>query len=377
MTPPTTKKAGVGRKPVDSPGKRTPDSRRDRHIATALTAWFRASMRGLPWRCVGPDGRRDPYRSLVSEAMLQQTQVSRVAERFEGFIARFPSFEALAGAPEQEVLAAWSGLGYYRRARNLHRAAQAIVSDHGGVCPSDPVALCALPGVGRYTAGALASMVFGVRTALVDANVVRVLLRLEGKELPSGSAEAQRFAWGRAEGLVNSAADPGAFNEGLMELGALVCKPRTPECAACPLRTRCRAHRDGSAGRIPVAEATKARRRIHHAAALIHDARGRVLVEQRAPKGLWAGMWQAPTLERDDRAATRKELGGWLGAGSLSRVAAFEHATTHRLVAFEVWGVGALTPADRRRLSRGRRWATRAELDALPLASAQRRALLA
>lgn len=371
MTPTAAQQPGSPRKTASAPG--APASiRRDRATARDVTAWFHANKRDFPWRSAD----RDPYRSLVSEAMLQQTQASRVAERFEGFIARFPTFEALAGAGEQDVLAAWSGLGYYRRARNLHRAAQAVVADHGGVCPRDPAPLRELPGVGRYTAGAIASMVFGVRTPLVDANVVRVLLRIEGKELPAGGGEAQRFAWARAEALVNAAQDPGAFNEGLMELGALVCKPRSPQCPACPLRAHCRARREGATDRIPTGKPAKARPRIHHAAALIHDSRGRVLVEQRAPSGLWAGMWQAPTLERDDRAPTARELGRWLGAGTPLRHGAFEHATTHRLVAFEVWTIDALAPADRRRLARGRRWATRSDLDALPLASAQRKALL-
>jgi A/G-specific adenine glycosylase len=169
---------------------------------------------------------------LVSELMLQQTQVSRVVERFANFMARFPTVRSLADAPEQEVLAAWQGLGYYRRARFLHRAAQAIRDMHGAEVPDNVAALAALPGVGRYTAGAIASIVFGQAAAIVDGNVLRVLSRLADHETRMGDPAAERWAWRESTRLVQVASAPGVTNEALMELGATVCTPAAPRCDA-------------------------------------------------------------------------------------------------------------------------------------------------
>jgi len=189
---------------------------------------------------------RDPYFSLVSELMLQQTQVARVIEKFTEFVGRFPTVEALARADEGGVLAVWSGLGYYRRARHLHRAAREIVARFEGRVPTTVEELMTLPGVGRYTAGAVASMVFGRAEPLVDGNVARVLVRIEGREC--SAAEGVAWAWERAGELVRiaeapkgqsakrSLLGPGVFNEGLMELGAVVCVPRGPRCGVCPVR---------------------------------------------------------------------------------------------------------------------------------------------
>ncbi|MFG0274148.1 MAG: A/G-specific adenine glycosylase [Phycisphaerales bacterium] len=350
-------------------------SRRDRAIAERITTWFRAHRRDLPWR---PEGGapRNPYHALVSEAMLQQTQVARVAERFGEFLERFPTVEALAQADEQSVLSAWSGLGYYRRARNLHGAAKMIVEEFGGVVPSAVDDLRRLPGVGRYTAGAIASIVYGRRAALVDANVVRVVLRLEGRELAPTNAEATALAWERATALVEAAADPGAFNEGLMELGALVCRPRAPRCTACPLARRCVARREGREESIPAPQPRVARKRVHHACVLIEDKSGRLLVEQRPDEGMWAGLWQAPTVEGEavpDAEAVAAAI-GLSDARGLEALANFTVATTHRLVEFHVWR--AVSPPPRRGVRAGRRWATRSEVAALPLASPHRQVLL-
>jgi len=357
-------------------------SRRDRTIARRLTGWFEAHRRDLPWR-PAEGGDRDPYHALVSEAMLQQTQASRVAARFELFLERFPTVEALAAADEQAVLAEWSGLGYYRRARHLHRAAKVIVEEHAGAVPRDVQTLRSLPGVGRYTAGAVASIVFGESAPLVDANVVRVVLRLEGRALAPTSAEAQALAWERASALVDAAADPGAFNEGLMELGALVCTPRAPQCPVCPLARQCAARREGREASIPAPSPKKRRKRVHHACVIVEDERGRVLVERRPAEGLWAGLWQAPTIESEappDAEATLAALGERLGRPGIARTlgsdGSFTVATTHRLVEFHLWRAsGPIAPGGVPR-RRGRRWATRAEIARLPLASPHRRVLL-
>ena len=339
--------------------------KRDRRITRRLERWFSEAARELPWRRVTRGGRRDPYRSLVSEAMLQQTQVARVLERFDGFVERFPSVRALASAEQDDVLAAWSGLGYYRRARLLHEAARAIVADHGGRVPRDVEALRALPGVGRYTAGAIASMVFGQREPIVDGNVRRVIVRLKGREGDDA------WVWQRAGALVGASHEPGVFNEALMELGGLICTPRAPRCVACPLRAECVAHREGRAEAIPAPKAGKARRVLHHASVVVRDGRGRTLVEQRGDGGLWARMWQAPTLEGEDEAGAG-DVALAMGLAEATLRERFTHQTTHRRVEIAVWE-GRLGRG--RRPTRGR-WADRREIESLALSNPQRRILL-
>lgn len=338
----------------------------DRALARRVESWFAKHRRDLPWRVEvkTPGGRaRSPYYALVSEVMLQQTQASRVAERFEKFVDRFPTFEALARASEDEVLSEWTGLGYYRRARNLHAAARVVVEEHRGKAPSEVDALRALPGVGRYTAGAIASVCFGVRAPIVDANVARVMLRLEGKKLAITDPKAQKFAWERAESLVNAARSPGNFNEGLMELGALVCTPRNPKCEACPLKARCVAFERGKQDEIPVRAAKPEKPIVFHTAVVVrtNGVDGEVFhVEQRPPKGLWAKLWQAPTLESeaelapaDARAFLAKRLNiaqRAIRARDLERRESFTRVTSSRVVQFHVYElappVAPLPPAD-------------------------------
>lgn len=307
--------------------------------------WFRANARDLPWR-ERPLGRpRSPYPVLVSELMLQQTQASRVTERFEGFMARFPSVEALARADEAAVLAEWSGLGYYRRARLLQAAARAITEDHAGRFPSTAAALAALPGVGRYTAGAIASSCFLERTPAVDANVLRVILRLEGRPLAAADPEAARICWSRAEAFhaaaPRSTPTPSLLNEALIELGAVVCTPRSPRCEACPIADHCRARSQGTQDSIPAKNAATERKALFFASVLVRDARGRLAVTRRPDSGLWAGLFQAPTLERPDRPATpaevRRAFGLPSGRAALRRLPAFDFQTTHRRCRFEVF----------------------------------------
>ncbi len=345
--------------------------RRDRAIARSVAEWYEANARELPWRLPA----RDPYKSLVSEIMLQQTQISRVLEKFEEFLERFPTLQSLAEADEHDVLAAWSGLGYYRRARLLHKCAQQIVSDHGGEAPRDVDALRKLAGIGRYTAGAIASMVFDQPAPIVDGNVQRVFLRLHGVDAAPTDPGIDAWCWERAEELVEAGAKDdvvAAFNEGLMELGGTICKPASPSCDACPLKRRCAARRDGAQNDIPRPKATAVRRRIYHTALLVRDGRGRTFVHRRDPAGLWAGMWQAPTIERDDKAPTKRDLAARFGVDSLALVSKFEHQTTHRIVEFKVYE--AASPRVAKNIDGA--WKTRRQLEGLALSNVHRKILL-
>ncbi len=317
----------------------------DRGFVLTIERWFTSDgARALPWRT----SPRDAYAALVSESMLQQTQVSRVIEKFSEFLGRFPDVRSLASAEERDVLSAWSGLGYYRRARNLHGAARMIVSEFDGRVPSAVDDLLRLPGVGRYTAGAIASIAFGKPEPIVDGNVARVLLRVHGRPAATNDRAVQAWLWERAADLVARAKSPGALNEGLMELGATVClpAPSRPLCENCPLSGKCVSEREGSQMRIPIAKAPPTRRVLWCGALVVVDPEGRVLIEQRGDRGMWAGLTQVPTLERDDRAPTPSELGAAVGLPATSILGtglfgepalAFVHQTTHREVRFEVW----------------------------------------
>ena len=263
-------------------------------LARALVRWFHVHCRDLPWRRT-----RDPYSIWVSETMLQQTRVAAVVPYYERFLARFPDVHALARAPLDDVLAAWSGLGYYRRARQMKAAAEAVVRDHGGRLPDDEAALRALPGVGRYTAGALLSIAFERRAALVDGNVSRVLARLFALSGGPGKSAFERRVWALAETLV-PASDPSAFNQGLMEIGATICLPRAPLCTECPLARHCRAR---AAGRPEAYPKPRPRARPVRAElwALVLARRGRYLLRRRGEGEHNAGFWEFPTFEAPDR----------------------------------------------------------------------------
>ncbi len=315
-----------------------------RRRTVELEKWFRGAARELPWR-VKP---RSAYHALVAEAMLQQTQVSRVVGYFERFVARFPDVRALAAADESEVLALWAGLGYYRRARHLHAAARQIVERHGGQVPGDAELLRALPGVGAYTAGSIASIVFGRAEAIVDGNVQRVLMRLHGRDVPPSSREAREWAWERARELVRVARDPAAFNEGMMELGATVCVPAPgmPRCGQCPWGRRgaCVARRMGRQSSIPTPKArgNAKGKRLYMAVFVARDGQGRLLLTRRGADGLWAGLWQPPTVESNKPIPVRAMEGlaaglGWLGLrleprGGRLKVVRFSRWLSHREV---------------------------------------------
>ena len=348
----------------------------------ALLDWYRANRRDLPWRPTA-DRPADPYHVLVSEAMLQQTQVTTVLPYFARFIAAFPTVHALADADEQRVLTLWQGLGYYRRARNLHRAARMIVERHTGRVPATVAELLALPGVGRYTAGAVASIAHGVPAPILDGNVARVLSRYRGLAEPVDRPATQKCLWTEAQELVARSGDPCDFNQSLMELGALICTPRAAKCLYCPLRDGCNAFATGRVEALPVKSPKKAPLAVTHTV-LALERRGRFLFERRPDDGLWAGMWQMPTLEGEATDSRRGSVASGLTPQSLVDYAAdryrlsigtpqqrgsFTHATTHRTIRFDVYHApvtaGRLPP--RRAV-----WRTLSNLNDLPLAKPQR-----
>lgn len=258
-------------------------------IVQPLLRWYDRHKRDLPWR------RRegDAYAQLVAEIMLQQTQVNTVVPYYLRFLERFPTVGALAAAGIDEVLPLWAGLGYYSRARNLHAAARQIVEAHGGELPRTVAGLMGLKGVGRYTAGAVGSIAYGLRAPVLDGNVGRVLMRLAGMEVDPKAPATRARLWELAEGVLPEKRC-GDFNQALMELGATVCAPRGPNCLLCPLQALCRAHQDGKTERIP--PAAKRTRVVAVEVVVAAVARGeRMLFVQRPEKGLWAGLWELPS----------------------------------------------------------------------------------
>ncbi len=263
-------------------------------LAARLVRWFGAHRRDLPWRRA-----RTPYTTWLSEIMLQQTRVCVVEGYFERFLARFPDVHALAGASEDEVLSMWSGLGYYSRGRNLHAAARTVAL--AGGFPTTAAGLRALPGVGPYTAAAVASLAFGEATAVVDGNVARVLSRLHDIEVPVDAAAGRALIAGFAQALVDTAAAAGPVNEGLMELGALLCTPKSPRCDACPWSDVCKAKARGTIGARPVKAPKRARTRLAVALALVFDD-DHVWLEKRLERGLFGGLYAPPARELASRA---------------------------------------------------------------------------
>lgn len=270
-----------------------PDGRWTAAFRRALRTWFDGARRDLPWR-----KNRDPYRVWLSEIMLQQTQVAAVIGYFERFTKAFPTVAALAAASEHEVLRLWEGLGYYRRARQLHKAAQTIVADHGGVFPDEPDAVRSLPGIGRYTAGAILSIAFNRQEPILEANTVRLLSRLSAYRGDPLARDGQQLLWKFAEHLV-PAEEPGLFNQALMELGALVCTPRTPKCDVCPAAKLCPTRRLGLQTEIPRPKAKKTFEAVREAAVLLARADGRFLIVQSAAGERWGGLWDFPRYAVD------------------------------------------------------------------------------
>lgn len=316
-------------------------------IRAALLDWYDRVARDLPWRRT-----RDPYAIWVSEIMLQQTRVDTVIPYFERFMARFPSPEALADATEDEVLAAFSGLGYYRRARLLHAGVREVVARYGGEVPVDPSERLALPGIGRYTAGAIGSIAFGLEEALVDGNVQRVLARLFAIDSPIGQAATEKRFWSEAEALV-AGSRPGDYNQALMELGATVCTKGQPQCGECPLRAQCQAHASGREQELPVPRPRRAPKAVHYVAVI---ASARKAVDQLKPKlwlvrgdgALFGGLWGVPMAEGKGHATARGALQelGLTGRVGRERLSVVEHVLTHRRMTVEVYRATACEPKD-------------------------------
>lgn len=290
-------------------------------LAPALIAWQRQHGRhALPWQ-----RSRDPYRVWLSEVMLQQTQVATVLAYYERFLARFPDVAALASAPLDEVLALWAGLGYYSRARNLHRCAQAVMSDFGGRFPAGAEPLMTLPGIGRSTAAAIAAFCQGERSAILDGNVRRVLSRALGFDADLALAGHERALWALAQALLPEAGEPmRAYTQGLMDLGATVCSVRAPQCDVCPWQALCVARAQGRPEAYPVRTRKLKRSRRSHALLWLRQGDAHWLV-QRPATGVWAGLWSLPEFDSLD--ALQAWLGGWPGATEL--LPAFSHTLTH------------------------------------------------
>jgi A/G-specific adenine glycosylase len=332
-----------------------------------LLTWYRRTARDLPWRRTC-----DPYRIWVSEILLQQTRVETVISYYQRFLAAFPTVQVLAAAPLTRVLRLWAGLGYYSRARHLHRAARLIASERGGRFPATAAQWQELPGVGAYTAGAVASIAFGERVPAVDGNVKRVLARLSCIRQRIGTAAFDRTVGTLAGQLVPRGA-PGEFNQALMELGARVCLPRRPRCDLCPVRHFCAAHAAGCPSALPLRARKPRVRSVRRVAAAVWR-NGAVLLVRRPATGLLAGLWTLPGAELRGRAApsatlkrlARESLGGTLLVGP--RVGAVQHAFSHQSWRVDVYACDLDAPADA--LSGADcRWVSRARLAHFPLAA--------
>lgn len=297
-------------------------------IATLVVRWQASHGRNhLPWQ-----NTRDPYRVWLSEVMLQQTQVATVLDYYARFLARFPDVRALAEAPQDDVLALWAGLGYYSRARNLHACAKQVMERHGGAFPRTVEELSALPGIGRSTAGAIASFCFGVRAPILDANVRRVLTRVLGFDADLAVAKNERQLWAQAEALLPTqdlATSMPRYTQGLMDLGASICSPRKPACIVCPLNAACVARADGNPEDYPVRTRKLNRSSQAWWLLLLRDAGGRLWLERRPQAGIWAGLYCPPAFE--DRAALSGAVGAGDGDdGALHDLPASLHVLTHR-----------------------------------------------
>jgi A/G-specific adenine glycosylase len=294
----------------------------DERFAPRLIAWQRRHGRhDLPWQ-----QSRDPYAVWLSEIMLQQTQVETVIPYYQRFLERLPDIAALANASEDTVLALWSGLGYYSRARNLHRAAKTIVQDHGGEFPRGFEEIMGLPGIGRSTAAAIAAFAFGERHAILDGNVKRVFCRVFGVEGWPGEKAVENRLWALAEAMLPECGVE-AYTQGLMDLGATLCRRGKPDCAACPFGDDCVANREGRQGELPAARPRKALPERHTAMLLCLHA-GEILLEKRPPTGIWGGLWSLPECPAgSDPAVCAIGLG--LQAEIMSPLPRLTHTFTH------------------------------------------------
>lgn len=343
-------------------------------LATRLLRWFdQHGRKDLPWQYALDDGRRDAYRVWLSEVMLQQTQVATVIAYFERFVAALPTLRDLAAAEEDTVLALWSGLGYYRRARFLHRAAQLCVDQHGGELPRDFEALNALPGIGRSTAGAILAQAHGLRFAILDGNVKRVLTRYHGIHGHPGESAVEKQLWQRAE-VHTPTTRVADYTQAIMDLGATLCTRSRPRCEDCPLAADCVARRDNLTAILPSRKPTKSIPTRATVMLILRDRDGRVLLERRGPQGVWSGLWSLPEANDPDVA--------WRIAQQHARIddaqalAPFTHVFSHYRLDIEPLLFDRATAqrgiADNPQL----RWCSAGELGALGLPAPVRTLLL-
>jgi len=331
-------------------------------IRKSLLGWFRAEARDLPWR-----KSRDPYRIWLSEVLLQQTRVDQGLPYYERFLDALPTLPDLAAASEDEVLKLWEGLGYYTRARNLHKAARQVMGQYGGQLPEQAELLQLLPGVGRYTAGAIASIAFGERVPVVDGNVKRVLTRLFNIAQPIEDTATDKKLWAIADALV-PASDPGDFNQGMMELGARICTPKKPDCDSCPLHGECAARKRNVQEKRPV---RRAKRAVPHkeivVAVIARD--GQYLIGKRGAEGMLAGLWEFPggKLEAGEshEEALRRECAEELGVevSVKGMIASVRHAYTHLKVTLSVYRCTLVKGTPRPRAHTELKWVTPGEFD--------------
>ena len=337
-----------------------------------LLTWFDRHQRDLPWRRT-----QDPYAIWVSEIMLQQTQVATVIPYRERFLRIFPTVNILAEASEDAVFAQWKGLGYYSRARNLHAAAKQVVAEHGGQFPKTAAELRELPGFGRYTAGAVASIAFGEEAALVDGNVARVFSRLFAVEGAPGDKAREARLWEIADGLVVGER-PGIWNQALMELGALVCRMDSPTCLLCPVRSGCQALKQGRVSELPPVRVRAERKHLRLQAAVWRRGEG-VLLAKRAGRGLFGGLWELPSAEATDGEALGETLARACGVkiqvvkplGEVRRV------LTHRNLEIALTEVTGRMAPSKNEVYAELRFVTPAEALALGISKAMQEALRA
>jgi A/G-specific adenine glycosylase len=350
-----------------------PSAKRQR-LRQKLLAWYADHARDLPWR-----RSRDPYRVWISEIMLQQTQAATVRDYFQRFVAVFPDVRQLAAADEQQVLRLWEGLGYYRRARQLHAASKVISRELNGEFPRELVELQKLPGIGRYTAGAIASIAFGQPAPILEANTIRLLSRLVGYRDDPTKAAGQRLLWQTAEQLLSRTA-VAEFNQALMELGSLVCTPVEPKCDTCPLNKLCEAREAGLQHLIPRAKAKQQFTELHEAAVVVHD-RGRVLMRQCGAGERWAGLWDFPRFgvdvegplfaEKEIITKVLEQTGVTCGPAQLLKT--LKHGVTRYRITLDCFraehisGKSAVTDGARIR------WVSPAEIADLPLSTTGRK----
>lgn len=342
-----------------------------RALGRALLDWYGAHQRSLPWRKT-----HDPYHVWVSEIMLQQTQVATVLPYYERWMKRFPTLQALASAPESDVLHCWQGLGYYSRARNLLAAAKHVQREHGGRIPDDVNALLELPGIGRYSAGAIASIAYERPAPIVDGNVTRVLCRLFALAGDPSRAPLKHELWELAERLIPEGRAR-HFNQALMELGALTCTPQNPACSACPLSNLCAAKREGRVDSLPEIPKRPGATKVHMVAA-VAVWRGRVLLTQLAQDApRWAGMWQFPNTQvRSEESAARalERVAADVGRVSVRRAALWttvRHSVTRYRIRLDAYRCEVVASKGSARAPNA--WLLPSELGALAMPAAHRR----